>query len=87
MKKLLLAALLAISAVAADTTLNLKVTGMTCPSCVKNVKGALSNVQGVKDVKVYLKDGKAEIVCDSSVKPEVLIEAVKKDGYGASIIK
>ena len=87
MKKLLLVAILAISAFAADVTVKLKVTGMTCPSCVKNVKSAISNVNGVKDVKVYLKDGRAEVVCDSSVQPQTLVDAVKKDGYGAEVAK
>lgn len=87
MKKLALALLLAISAFAGDITVKLKVTGMTCPSCVKNVKNAITNVKGVKEAKVYLKDGSAEVVCADSVKPSDIADAIKKDGYGAEVVK
>lgn len=87
MKKIALAILLAVSAFAADTTIKLKVSGMTCPACVKNVKSAISSVKGVKEAKVYLKDSKAEVTCDSSVKSSDIVDAIKKDGYGAEVIQ
>lgn len=87
MKKIALVVAMSIYALAADMNVNLKVTGMTCPSCAKNVKAAASSINGVKDVKVYLKDGRADVTCDSSVKAQNIAEAIKKEGYGAEVIK
>jgi periplasmic mercuric ion binding protein len=87
MKKVLLslAALVAISS--ADQLVNLKIDGMMCPACVKNVKGALNEVNGVKDATVYLKEGKAEVKAADSTKPEAMCDAVKKAGYGCKVAK
>jgi copper chaperone CopZ len=87
MKKLLLALIIALSAFGSEATMHLKITGMMCPSCVQSVKGAISNVKGVKDVKVYLKDGKAEVKCDSSVTSQSVVDAVKNQGFGAEVVK
>lgn len=87
MKKIALALLVSLSVFANDVNVKLKVTGMTCPSCVKNVKNAISNVKGVKDAKVYLKDGKADVTCESTTKASDIVDAIKKDGYGAEIVK
>ena len=87
MKKIALLGLITMCALAADVNVKLKITGMMCPSCAKNVKAAASSVNGVKDVKVYLKDERADVVCDSSVKPQSIADAIKKEGYGAEIIK
>ncbi len=87
MRKLALSLLLAASVFAADVNVKLKVSGMTCPSCVKNVKNAITSVKGVKEAKVYLKDGRADVVCDESVKPSDIADAIKKDGYGAEVVK
>jgi copper chaperone CopZ len=65
----------------------LKVNGMTCPACVKNVKSAAMGVSGVKDAKVYLKDGKAEVVCDDKVKAQDIADAIKKEGYDTQVVK
>ncbi len=68
---------------AADLVLNIK--GMTCAGCEGRVKDALSACEGVSDVKVSHKDGKAHMhVEEGKVKKDVLIEALKQVGFLAS---
>jgi copper chaperone CopZ len=38
-----------------ETTL--KVEGMSCPSCVNHIEGALREVKGVREVNVQLEQG------------------------------
>lgn len=87
MKKVIfsLAALVAVAS--ADQLVKLNVSGMTCPACVKNVKGTLNEVSGVKESSVYLKEGKAEVKASDGTKPEAMCDAVKKAGYGCSVTK
>ncbi len=87
MKKILLT-LIAVAAMGnADQLTHLKIEGMMCPACVKNVKGSLNDVSGVKDATVYLKEGKAEVTSTNGVKPEAMCDAVKKAGYGCAVGK
>jgi len=87
MKKNLLALIAVVAMGHADQLTHLKIEGMMCPACVKNVKGSLNEVSGVKDSTVYLKEGKAEVTSANGVKPEVMCDAVKKAGYGCSVGK
>jgi copper chaperone CopZ len=87
MKKVLLS-LIALAAVAsADQLVKLNIDGMMCPACVKNVKGSLNEVQGVKEANVYLKDGRAEVKASDDTKPEAMCDAIKKAGYGCTVAK
>ncbi len=66
-----------------DVVLNIK--GMTCTGCEGRVKAALSACEGVSDVKVSYKDGKALLhVKEGKVDKAVLIEAVKQVGFSAT---
>lgn len=87
MKKVLLSMIAVVSIGSADQLVKLKIEGMMCPACVKNVKGSLSDVKGVKDADIYLKDGRAEVKADDSVKPEAMCDAVKQAGYGCKVSK
>lgn len=87
MKKILFA-LVAFAAISnADQLVKLNISGMTCPACVKNVKGTLNEVNGVKESSVYLKEGKAEVKASDGTKAEAMCDAVKKAGYGCSVAK
>jgi Cu+-exporting ATPase len=59
----------------------LKVTGMTCPHCVKNVSTALQRVSGVESADVSLENGEA--VVTGSADRNDLVQAVKTAGYEA----
>ncbi|MDD2839305.1 MAG: heavy metal-associated domain-containing protein [Sulfuricurvum sp.] len=87
MKKVLLVMAAFVSIAGADELVNLKIDGMMCPACVKNVKGSLNEVKGVKDTSVYLKDGRAEVKAENGTKPEAMCDAVKKAGYGCAVTK
>ncbi len=67
----------------ADVVLNIR--GMTCVGCEGKVKDTLSAIEGVSDVKVSYKDGKAQLhVEEGKVDKAVLIEALKQAGFLAS---
>lgn len=87
MKKVLLSLVTLVAVSSADQLVNLKIEGMMCPACVKNVKGALSEVKGVKDASVYLKEGKAEVKAFDGTKADDMCDAVKKAGYGCAVAK
>lgn len=87
MKKVLLSLVAFVAVASADQLVNLKIDGMMCPACVKNVKGSLNDVKGVKDTSVYLKEGRAEVKAADGTKAETMCDAVKKAGYGCSVAK
>jgi len=84
-KKLGLLALLPLYLLAFEKELELHIKGMTCPTCTRAVKIALSGVDGVKSAKVYLNGEKAIVVLDKDIPLSTLQEAVKKVGYSAQI--
>jgi copper chaperone len=60
----------------------LNVSGMSCGHCEKAVKGALSELDGVKNVVVYLSEGKVEVEFESTnVTVEKLKETIEEQGY------
>ncbi len=63
----------------------LDIKGMTCAGCEGRVKSALSSFEGVSDVNVSHKEGKAHLhVEEGTVDKAVLIEAVKQIGFTAT---
>ena len=64
--------------------LRLAVTGMTCTGCVNAVTRVLSRVPGVAAVQVDLAAGRAEV--GGSARPDDLLAAVRKAGYGAALL-
>lgn len=87
MKKVLLTLCALVAVSGADQLVKLNIDGMMCPACVKNVKGSLSEVNGVKEASVYLKEGRAEVKASDGTKPEAMCDAVKKAGYGCKVAK
>ena len=59
----------------------IKIKGMSCQHCVKAVVKALSEIEGVTDVKVDLSKGEAAFEEVKPVDMEVLRESIKKAGY------
>ena len=60
---------------------SIKIKGMSCQHCVMAVTKALTAVDGVKDVKVYLKSGVATYTEAKTVDPMVVAAAIKMAGY------
>jgi len=54
-----------------DTTL--EVRGMTCGACVRHVKQALTDVDGVEGVEVQLRQGRVVITHEPSAAPVALL--------------
>lgn len=46
------------------TEVTIKVDGMSCGGCVRNVTGVLKALPGVSDVSVSLDDGQAQVSYD-----------------------
>lgn len=60
----------------------IKVEGMTCGGCVKNVTGVLKALPGVQDVQVSLQDAAATVQFDAaSVGVAELRAAVEDAGF------
>lgn len=65
--------------------LELKIRGMTCPSCAFGVEYALKQEDGVLEVKVSYPAGKGEVVYDASrIQKEDIVAVIKP--YTAEII-
>jgi copper chaperone len=60
----------------------LRITGMSCNSCVRHVGAALRGVPGVTGVDVRLPD-RAEITHDGTTL-DLLVAAIESAGYGVS---
>ncbi len=62
---------------------NIKITGMTCASCVKAIEAALKDLDGVEDVSVNLATESAMVKFDpSKVSLEKITETIESIGYG-----
>ncbi len=61
----------------------LNVTGMVCDSCASKVTGVISEIRGVSDVEVSLKQGEAKVQYDEQqASVEQLKTVVRDSGYG-----
>jgi len=63
---------------------SLRITGMTCATCAKNVERALSKTEGVRFAAVNLATDTAFVVLEEYVPHERLVEAVENAGYGVT---
>ena len=62
------------------------VTGMTCSACSSHVEKSVSKVPGIKEVSVNLLTNSMQVAYDEELCDEqVIVEAVEKAGYGASL--
>ncbi|QHF42876.1 copper-translocating P-type ATPase [Pseudomonas sp. S35] len=68
-----------------STTFDLPISGMTCASCAGRVERALGKVPGVQSVSVNLANERAHVEVLGQMDPAVLIAAVDKAGYTATL--
>ncbi|EXF91569.1 cation-transporting ATPase transmembrane protein [Pseudomonas fluorescens HK44] len=66
-------------------SLELSIGGMTCASCVGRVERALNKIAGVNSVSVNLANERAHLELLGQIDPQLLIDAVSKAGYTASV--
>jgi len=75
-----------VSEAAQVTTVELKVSGMTCSGCAASVKNALMETPGVMAAEVNWEAGRAKVRYDAArVSTAQLLEAVKKTGFKAAL--
>lgn len=68
--------------------IELRIDGMTCLTCARHVTEALAKTKGVKDVEMGdWHAGQALVYADPKVDNQLLIKAVKKAGYRATILE
>ncbi len=77
--------LLPVAALAGDAATTLAIDGMHCAVCAPAVTKALKQVDGVKTVDVSLAEKRAVVVAADTVKPELLVAAVAKVGFSATV--
>lgn len=65
----------------------IKIEGMHCAHCAGRVEKTLSELDGVKKVKVDLKKKYAEITSDVEISNEVIIESISEWGFEVIEIK
>jgi Cation transport ATPase len=63
----------------------LKITGMTCASCVARVEKSLRKVAGVNDVSVNLATEQASITASTDVSTTDLVAAIQQAGYDVAV--
>ncbi len=68
------------------STVQLRITGMTCDHCARTVEGALNSLPNLK-ARVSYKDARAEVEVSGHVVPEQLLEAVQAKGYGVNLLE
>ena len=69
------------------TTATLPIEGMSCGSCVSNVKQTLKGLDGISTVAVSLEQRTATVAYDpKKVKPEQIQAAVNAKGYKAGVL-
>lgn len=62
----------------------LEVQGMTCPSCIRHVSSALTELEGVGAVDVKLRDGLVVVKHDATQAPiDQLIDTLNEAGYAS----
>lgn len=66
--------------------LELKIEGMHCDSCEKIIKMELEDIKGFITANIDSKKGEGNVVVDSFVKNEEIIEVIKKAGYTAEVV-
>jgi copper chaperone len=59
----------------------LSVGGMSCPSCVRHIERALTEIDGVEQVDVKLREGLVRVQHAPGVVPDALVEALQEAGY------
>ncbi|MFH0821008.1 MAG: cation-translocating P-type ATPase, partial [Candidatus Peregrinibacteria bacterium] len=68
-------------------TANLKITGMTCSSCVRHIENDLKELPGVHHVAVNFGTETAQVHFDETQLNELqIVGQIKKTGYGATVI-
>ena len=69
----------------AENAITLRVSGMTCASCVRRVERALAKVEGVEAASVNFASETARVTLGERGGAGALVAAVERAGYGAAL--
>jgi len=61
--------------------IELKVQGMTCQHCVNTVSRAVSSLEGVSKVEVFLDSGKVRVQMERDIPIEDIKKSIEEWGY------
>ncbi len=61
--------------------IELKVQGMTCQHCVNTVSRAVSSLEGVSKVEVFLDSGKVKVQMERDIPTEDIKKSIEEWGY------
>jgi copper chaperone len=67
-----------------DTETLLVVEGMTCGSCVRHVRAALDEVDGVRAVDVNLAKGQVTVQHEANASVGQMVDALRDAGYDSA---
>ena len=62
-----------------------KIKGMTCNHCVQTLRSVLTQVPGVKEAEVSLKDRQATLHYEGQLDAKAVLDAVAEAGYEAAL--
>ncbi|MFV1984201.1 MAG: heavy-metal-associated domain-containing protein, partial [Thiohalomonadales bacterium] len=62
------------------STINIKITGMTCDHCARSAQDALNSLGGIKATVSY-NDGLAKVESQGLVENSQLLKAIESKGY------
>ena len=67
-------------------TIRISIEGMSCENCVRHVREALSNLEGVTRVSVSLEKGEAEVEAAADPGDESIRQVLDEEGYDVTAI-
>jgi copper chaperone CopZ len=77
---------MATSQVTSISSTVIKVEGMTCASCVGQIKRGMRSTPGIKELEIDLQNREARVQFDpAQVSPELIAIAIEKLGYKATV--
>lgn len=65
------------------TTINFKITNLTCEACIKLSTRALKAIPGVSEINIDLKSGEAKVVSDQAISWDQVFSALQSVGKNA----
>ncbi len=65
----------------------LQIKGMTCNSCVNNIKSVVQTISGVLNIEIYLEDCKAFLTYDPKLTSDLIIaQRIDDMGFDCQVI-
>ena len=66
--------------------IEIKIGGMSCENCARHVREALTKLQGVQKVSIYIDKGLAQVEGAEALGDAQMREAIEEEGYEVEAI-